>query len=125
MFFSFLILLKLSILVPPVILPLSFGQEVLNEGGFAQVSCIVTEGDEPLTISWTFHGHALEADLGIVTSPLGTRGSSLMISRVGHKHRGNYSCRAANFAGKRTKTVELRVNGENIPWHHSLYLNIV
>ena len=53
--------------VPPVILPLSFGQSVLNEGGFAQVSCIVTEGDEPLTIVWTFHGHTLSAALGIVT----------------------------------------------------------
>ena len=92
-------------------LPLSFGQSVLNEGGFAQVSCIVTEGDEPLTISWTFHGHNLSADLGIITTALGTRGSSLMIPSVGHKHRGNYTCKSFNLAGKRTQSVELRVNG--------------
>ena len=98
--------------VPPVILPLSFGQSVLNEGGFAQISCIVTEGDEPLSIGWTFHGHTLSADLGIVTTPLGSRGSSLMIPSVGHKHRGNYTCKASNVAGVRTKSVELRVNGE-------------
>ena len=98
--------------VPPVILPLSFGQSVLNEGGFAQVSCIVTEGDEPLTIGWTFHGHTLSADLGIVTTPLGSRGSSLMIPSVGHKHRGNYTCKASNLAAVRTQSVELRVNGE-------------
>ena len=98
--------------VPPVILPLSFGQSVLNEGGFAQVSCIVTEGDEPLTIGWTFHGHTLSAALGIVTTPLGSRGSSLMIPSVGHKHRGNYTCKASNVAAVRTKSVELRVNGE-------------
>ena len=98
--------------VPPVILPLSFGQSVLNEGGFAQVSCIVTEGDEPLTIGWTFHGHTLSAALGIVTTPLGSRGSSLMIPSVGHKHRGNYTCKASNLAAVRTQSVELRVNGE-------------
>ena len=98
--------------VPPVILPLSFGQSVLNEGGFAQVSCIVTEGDEPLTIGWTFHGHTLSAALGIVTTPLGSRGSSLMIPSVGHKHRGNYTCKASNVAAVRTQSVELRVNGE-------------
>lgn len=84
----------------------------MNEGGFAQVSCIVTEGDEPLTITWSFHGHALSAALGIVTTPLGSRGSSLMIPSVGHKHRGNYTCQASNLAGIRSQTVELKVNGE-------------
>lgn len=93
---------------------MSFGQDIMNEGGFAQVSCIVTEGDEPFSITWSFHGHALSADLGIKTTPLGTRGSSLMIPQVGYRHRGNYSCQASNYAGKRSKTVELKVNGEHI-----------
>ena len=92
---------------------MSFGQDILNEGGFVQVSCIVTEGDEPLIITWSFHGHALSADLGIITTPLGTRGSSLMIPQVGHRHRGNYSCQASNYAGKMSRTVELKVNGED------------
>ena len=75
------------------------------------MSCIVTKGDEPLKISWAFHGHELSEGLGIITSPLGTRGSSLMIPSVGHEHRGNYTCQAVNSAGKREKTVELKVNG--------------
>ena len=79
------------------------------------MSCIVTEGDEPLTIGWTFHGHTLSEDLGIITTALGTRGSSLMIPSVGHKHRGDYTCKAANTAGTRTQSVELRVNGKS--WH--------
>mgnify|MGYP002048856464 CR=1 FL=1 len=99
--------------VPPVILPLRFGQEIMNEGGFAQVSCIVSKGDEPLSINWSFHGLALSDSLGIMTTPLGTRGSSLMIPKVTHKHSGSYSCQAANLVGKETKTVELTVNGED------------
>ena len=37
--------------VPPDMLPISFGRDVLNEGAFAQASCIVTEGDEPLAVT--------------------------------------------------------------------------
>ena len=45
--------------------------------------------------------------------PTGPMGSLLMIPSVGHKHRGSYTCKAANAAGVRTQTVELKVNGEN------------
>jgi Immunoglobulin I-set domain len=84
----------------------------MNEGSFAQASCIVSEGDEPLTISWTFYGTDITADLDISISPIGTRGSMLLISSVGHKHRGNYTCTARNMAGSTAQTVELKVNGK-------------
>ena len=58
------------------------------------MSCVVTEGDEPLTVSWTFHGAELSSDLEMVTTPIGSRGSMLMISRVGHRHTGSYTCLA-------------------------------
>ena len=93
-------------------LPLSFGAEVMNEGAFAQVSCIVTEGDEPLVISWSFHGSNITSDLGIVTTPIGSRGSMLIISSVGHRHRGNYTCKASNIAGTRSQAATLKVNGK-------------
>ena len=83
----------------------------MDEGSFAQVSCIVTKGDQPLTISWSFHGHDISSDLGIITTPLGQMGSSLMITSVGHKHRGTFTCKASNQAGNTTQSVELRVNG--------------
>ena len=92
-------------------LPLTFGAEVMDEGGFAQVSCIVTKGDEPLTISWSFHGSSITTDLGIMTAPVGTRGSMLIISSIGHRHRGNYTCTAKNKAAAMSETVELKVNG--------------
>ena len=92
-------------------LPLSFGSSVLNEGSFAQLSCVVSEGDEPLTLSWSFHGHNLTSDLGISTTDLGTRTSILMIPSVAHKHVGNYTCKAINSAGYASNTAELKVNG--------------
>jgi hypothetical protein len=109
---------------PPDLLPLTFGRDVMDEGGFAQVSCIVTKGDQPLTISWSFHGHNISSDLGIITTPIGRQGSMLMIPSVGHKHRGTYTCKASNSAGVRTETVELRVNGIYLrhgPERHTQY----
>lgn len=84
----------------------------MNENDFAQVSCIVRKGDEPLSISWSFHGASISSHLGIMTSPIGSRGSMLLISSVGHKHRGNYTCSAKNSAGTESQTVELKVNGK-------------
>ena len=98
--------------VPPDMLPISFGRDVLNEGAFAQASCIVTEGDEPLAVSWTFHGMDISSDLGIITTPIGTRGSMLLISSVGYRHRGTYTCTAKNVAGLRSLSVDLKVNGK-------------
>ena len=92
-------------------LPLSFGRHVMNEGSFAQASCIVSEGDEPLTISWSLYGNDIKSDMGFTITPIGTRGSMLLINSVGHKHSGNYTCNAKNMAGSKEQTVELKVNG--------------
>ena len=97
--------------VPPELIPLTFGKDVVDEGNFAQLSCIAMSGDEPLTISWTFHGQDLSSDLGIMTTPIGSRGSMLIISNVGHKHSGNYTCTAKNEAGSKSETAVLKVNG--------------
>ena len=98
---------------PPDILPLSFGRDVMNQGSSAQLLCIVTQGDQPLTITWSFHGSNITSELGITTMPTGPMGSLLMIPSVDHKHRGIYTCKAANKAGIRTETVELKVNGKS------------
>ena len=84
----------------------------MDAGASAQVLCIVTKGDLPLNIAWSFHGSNITSDLGISTMPTGPMGSLLMIPSVGHKHRGSYTCKAANSAGVRTQTVELKVNGK-------------
>ena len=37
----------------PAIVPFSFGQEVVNQGEFAQLTCVVKRGDKPLSITWS------------------------------------------------------------------------
>ena len=109
-------LFTVYILELPEIGPFSFSKEVMNEGDFAQISCIVTSGDQPLAISWSFHsvdGLSLSNNLdnGITTTNLGSRMSLLVIDQVKHHHQGLYTCLAKNSAGKTSFTTELKVNG--------------
>jgi hypothetical protein len=92
-------------------LPLSLGRDVLNENDIAQASCIAVRGDEPMTIKWTFHGSSISSDPGILTTPIGGRGSNLIIMRVDSRHSGQYTCTASNEAGSRSASVQLTVNG--------------
>ena len=110
-FYFYLLLL----LEPPEIGPFSFSKDVMNEGDFAQISCIVTSGDQPLTISWSFHGDGTESDSpdnGITTTNLGTRMSMLVIEQVKHTHQGYYTCQAKNNAGVSSYSTRLKVNGK-------------
>ena len=92
-------------------MPLTFGAEVLDEGQFGQVVCIVGKGDEPLTISWSLQGEIVSSEPSLTTASLGTRTSMLTISSIGYRHSGTYTCTAKNKAGTASQTVQLRVNG--------------
>ena len=94
-------------------MPFSF-DKVIKEDSFAQIMCVVTEGDEPFTIAWSLHGHNLTSDLGITTSNIGGRTSLLMIPKVSYKHMGNYTCKVRNKAGSVSHTASLKVNGTYI-----------
>ena len=96
---------------PPQIVPINFGKDKFDEGSSAQILCSVSDGDEPLTIRWAFHGNSISSDSGIMTSNLGTKTSFLMINSVSHEHRGSYTCLAKNKAGSSSSTAELNVNG--------------
>ncbi len=92
-------------------MPLTFGKDILDEGEFAQLLCIVSKGDEPLTITWALKGDDISSEPGLSTTTLGTRTSMLTIQSVGYRHSGTYTCTAKNRAGSTSKTAHLKVNG--------------
>ena len=95
-------------------MPLTFGKEVLDEGEFAQLLCIVSKGDEPLVLSWALKGDVISSEPSLTTASLGTRTSMLTISSVGYRHSGTYTCTAKNSAGVTTQTAKLKVNGNYV-----------
>ena len=106
-------ILKLNscILEPPRIVPFSFGSAVVDSGDFAQLTCVVSRGDMPITITWSLKGQELNSGPSITTTMVGTRTSMLIISDVDYTHIGEYTCRATNPAGSVTHAAELNVNG--------------
>ena len=96
---------------PPVIVPFSFGSPVVNTGVYAQLTCVVSQGDMPITITWSLKGTELNSGPSITTTMLGRRASMLVIASVDYTHIGEYTCRATNTAGSVTHSAELNVNG--------------
>ena len=100
-------------LEPPIIVPISFGREVFDEGDYAQVSCVVSSGDLPLSITWSLQGVSVQggSETGIATAPMGPRASFLSIQSVSSQHSGVYTCTARNTAGTSSYSTSLIVNG--------------
>lgn len=84
----------------------------MDEGEFAQLVCIVSKGDEPLTLTWALKGDDISSEPGLSTTTLGTRTSMLTINSVGYRHSGEYTCTAKNRAGVAAQTAVLKVNGK-------------
>ena len=70
------------ILEPPVIVPFSFGSDIVNTGVYSQLLCVVSQGDMPVTITWSLKGQELSSGPELTTTMLGTRTSMLTISSV-------------------------------------------
>ena len=105
----------------PDILPFSFGRDILNQGDFAQITCVVTRGDRPLSITWSLKGDKISSDPTLSTTMLGTQASILVISSVDYHHSGVYTCRAENDAGISTYSAELLVNGNYWDRHWNIF----
>ena len=109
-----LCLIFIPFVEPPSIVPFSFGRDVIDSGEYAQLTCVVSRGDMPITITWSLKGHELNSGPSITTNMLGRRASILIISSVDYSHVGEYTCRATNMAGSVTYAAELNVNGNNL-----------
>ena len=95
----------------PEIVPFSFGFDQIDQGKFAQLTCVVSSGDRPLSITWSLKGDIINSDPTLTTTMIGQQTSLLMISSVDYQHSGTYTCRAENPAGITTHSAELKVNG--------------
>ena len=98
-------------------MPFDFGSEVVNQAQFAQLSCVVRQGDEPLSITWSLKGDDISSDPALSTNAIGTRMSLLVITSVEYRHSGVYTCRAENPAGVSTYSATLKVNGNSNKRH--------
>lgn len=100
--------------VVPVIVPFSFGDSAVDAGANVQISCVVSFGDLPLSITWSFHGvdSTKRRQADITTMKMGSRGSALIIESVNFEHNGFYTCSAKNGVGVANYTSELIVNGK-------------
>ncbi|XP_052122023.1 cell adhesion molecule Dscam2 isoform X8 [Frankliniella occidentalis] len=103
--------LEVAVMVPPKMMPFSFGEEAFHAGQSATLQCSIFEGDLPLTLSWLFNGVPIPAmHPEISTAMFGKRATMLSIDAVSEKHVGNFTCEGKNAAGKATYSAELIVN---------------
>ncbi|XP_020284790.1 Down syndrome cell adhesion molecule-like protein Dscam2 isoform X19 [Pseudomyrmex gracilis] len=103
--------LEVQVMVSPQIAPISFGEEPVNAGDLVSVQCVVTKGDSPLEITWTFDGRPIQAyHSDVIVSDSGKRVKQLTIESVAARHAGEYTCVASNAAGSVSHSATLDVN---------------
>ncbi|KAF7384723.1 hypothetical protein HZH68_014335 [Vespula germanica] len=103
----------IEVKVPPKIDPFSFPDNP-QEGSRVHVTCVVSEGDSPLKITWLKDGKPLKLKEA-TTHQFGDFDLALRIQRASTAHNGNYTCVASNEAAKTSRTASLKVHGKGKP----------
>ncbi|XP_011879398.1 PREDICTED: Down syndrome cell adhesion molecule-like protein Dscam2 [Vollenhovia emeryi] len=103
--------LEVQVMVSPQIAPFSFGEKPINAGDLVSEQCVVTKGDFPLEITWTFDGRPIQSYHGdVIVSDTRKRVKQLTIESVAARHAGEYTCVASNAAGSVSHSAILDVN---------------
>lgn len=103
--------------VPPRIEPFSFPANI-QSGARVHVTCVVSQGDIPVKITWLKDGRPLKPREA-TTHQIDEYDLALRIQSASPIHDGNYTCVASNDAAKVTHTAPLLVHGtigENKPY---------
>lgn len=99
------------IAVPPKVSPF-YAENTLHVGDRTSLTCSVTKGDLPLTISWRKDGRTLDPTQISITQ-VDQFTSILLIESLSSEHNGNYSCVVRNQAAEVSHTQQLVVNGNH------------
>ncbi|KAL1130463.1 hypothetical protein AAG570_011711 [Ranatra chinensis] len=100
---------EVTVIVPPKISPFSTDR-TLHLGERASLTCSVTKGDLPLTVSWLKDGRPLDPKHRLAVQQVDRFNSILLIESLSPEHNGNYSCVARNPAAEAVHTQRLVVN---------------
>lgn len=95
---------------PPVIDKFSFPSD-LREGMRTRISCVVRDGDLPITISWKKDGKPIPKHATLEIHSTDEFSSSITFRSVTSIHNGNYTCVASNAAATVNYSAELLVHG--------------
>lgn len=101
-------------IVQPQITPFEFGEEAVDSGDMATLTCAVHKGDFPISIDWFLNNQSVSEHHGISILRTNKRISQLSIDSVQAEHNGVYECVASNSAGVARHSAQLRVNGSSI-----------
>ncbi|KAL1516797.1 hypothetical protein ABEB36_000653 [Hypothenemus hampei] len=82
----------------------------MHVGDRASLTCSVTKGDLPLTITWTRDGRILTPGSSVSITQVDQFTSILVIESLSPEHNGNYSCVVRNAAAQVAYTQQLAVN---------------
>ncbi|RXS50747.1 hypothetical protein ETB91_15125 [Lacticaseibacillus rhamnosus] len=106
----------MEITVPPLVAPVTIGDEPANWGEQVSATCNVLKGDNPIEIQWTLNGEPIQPkthpDITITSN--GKKISFLVIDSVSAHHAGEYTCIANNLAGSSSRSAILAVNGISV-----------
>ncbi|KAF5279124.1 hypothetical protein FQA39_LY05802 [Lamprigera yunnana] len=100
---------EVAVIVPPKVSPF-YAEETLHVGDRASLTCSVTKGDLPLTISWHKDGRVVEPAQMLSVTQVDQYTSILLIESLTPEHNGNYSCVVRNLAAEVSHTQHLVVN---------------
>ncbi|XP_068892720.1 cell adhesion molecule Dscam2 isoform X3 [Tenebrio molitor] len=100
---------EVNVIVPPKVSPF-YVEDTLHIGDRASLTCSVTKGDLPLTISWLKDGRNVQPAHMVSITQVDQFTSILVIEKLSPEHNGNYSCVVRNLAAEVSHTHQLVVN---------------